>query len=98
MKKYCLYLGLTQNNGMNIDRHTVILWLSVQLKNHQIKEATFTSALGFWEGKLEETLILSVNSEKDLTSIFGLFANIYKHDFKQDAVLYETNIIETKLF
>ena len=91
MKKYELYIGCNVNGEPEYRVDYVQFACKQALEVLGFSGATFTEAVGLWEGIEERTVICTICTEKPYADIYNLTSWI-KQQLKQDSVmLIESN-------
>lgn len=90
--RFDLYLGRNVTPKRFVDSISLDAFLTDEVTS-RFPGFTLTDTVGFWEGKQEQTVILTVYGNVQDCGRVAAIAAAYKERFSQDAVLVsETNI------
>jgi hypothetical protein len=86
--KYTAYFGLKKADGTPLEKGTVTSWLVDKVTGLDVA-GTFTTHLGIYKGKTEESISFSSIGEEALKHTFHVLATRYAQTFEQECVLVE---------
>lgn len=94
-KKICWYIGLTTNGGSILKEVETIERVTKLLETIGINCFSTSLQTGFWQGKQEQTLVITLIDTENLGENFiESIASLFASEFTQDCVLVTSEEIK----
>lgn len=89
MNKYQLYIGLNKNTRGKWSKRKASKIIA-KITSKYFSGFTMQNAVGFWQGKQEKTIILTIINENKVDFIIETIIQTLKKQLKQDSIMLTT--------
>ena len=89
MLKYTLHIGLNKNTRGKWSKRKASKIIA-KITSEYFSGFTMQEAIGFWQGKKENTIILTIVHECSVAFLIGYIIQTLKKQLKQDSIMLTT--------
>lgn len=88
MNKYTLHIGLNKNTHGKWSKRKASKIIA-KITSEYFSGFTMQNAVGFWQGKKEKTIILTIIHESEVDFLIEHIINTLKEILKQDSIMLD---------